>query len=734
MVKETPKQRTYGSGEWTEDLEGRDDLAGWWNSLRILKNWIAQVFGSATRRPGTIFIEPTKDNEVAKLIPFVFNVVQAYVLEFGDLYIRFFTLRGVLETAPDTPLEVVSPYGAADISALKYTQSNDVLYLFHPEFPVHKLIRQGPLIWVLEEIKFIDGPYLDENSDDSFTLTPSATTGLGISVVASSDLFAATDIGRIVRIGYLAQSWATSTAYVVGDLRIANGNVYRCKIAGTSASSGNGPSGTGVGIPDGTAAWDFVNTGGIGWGYVEITAFTDAQNVTADVIAALGGTAATAVWRMGLFSDTTGYPAHGALHDARLYLGGARLSNPNMIAGSRVGDFENHTPSVADDGPILKPIVSGQVNAIEWLASDKGLICGTQGGEAVMTPDRNFGAITPTNNDITIETNEGCADILPIEVSKGYLFVQFHKKRLHELVFTFADDGWESPDLTLRADHITDDGEVDGIVEAARQRQPWSVVWCVRADGVLLGLSYMRKEQVVAWHRHEIGGDNGGNGFGKVLSATTIPGQNNDELWMIVERVIDGGTKRYVELLGDPLRKDGDRKQAVNVDSSLSAFEAVAQDTWSGLDHAEGDTLKVMADGAAHPDVTVVGGSVTLEREVNNVVFGYEIDSHMLPQRPEAGSKLGTASGKQKMIANITLGLKQSLGMQYGKSLDKLFDVEARNVAALMDAPPDFITGSRQLPYDGGWSPDSDVHLVNRSVFPSTLTYHVLNVLTGDGK
>ena len=53
MTKATPKQRTYGAGEWTEDLEGRDDLAGWWNSLRILKNWIAQVFGSATRRPGT---------------------------------------------------------------------------------------------------------------------------------------------------------------------------------------------------------------------------------------------------------------------------------------------------------------------------------------------------------------------------------------------------------------------------------------------------------------------------------------------------------------------------------------------------------------------------------------------------------------------------------------------------------------------------------------------------------
>ncbi|MCK5642975.1 MAG: hypothetical protein KAJ19_19360, partial [Gammaproteobacteria bacterium] len=461
-------------------------------------------------------------------------------------------------------------------------------------------------------------------------------------------------------------------------------------------------------------------------------------DVDADVVSSLGGTTPTAVWRLGLFSDKTGYPSHGTFQGSRLYLGGARISNPNMIAGSRVGDFENHTPSVADDGPILKPVNSDQVNAIQWLAPGKGLVIGTQGAEAVMSPDRQFGAITPTNSDVTIETNEGCAPVQPIVVQKGLLFLQFHIKRIIELVYTFAEDGWESPDMTLRADHITDDGPEVGIVEMARQKQPWSIVWAVRKDGLLLGLSYMRKEAVIAWHRHEIGGASelgGGDlDYGKVLSIATIPGATNDELWMVVERRIDGFLRRYVELLSDPLRKGGDRTQAINVDSSLSGHDDVAQDTWAGLDHLEGATIKCMADGAAHKDVTVVGGSVTLDREVNDVVFGFEIFSIMLPQRPEAGSKLGTSSGKQKLLYNLTMGLKQSLGMEYGPSMDKLKPVLSRTVQDDMDAPVPFKTGSVSLPIDGRWSPDSDVFLVNRSVFPSTLTYHVFNVHTGDGK
>ncbi|MEE8206862.1 MAG: hypothetical protein V3T82_07925 [Nitrospinaceae bacterium] len=733
MPKQTPIQNTYGGGEWTPDLEGRTDLEGWYNSLRIMKNWIAQVFGSAARRPGTIFISSTKADGVARLIPFVFNKIQTYQLEFGDEYIRFFTLRGVLESAPDVPLEIVSPFGVDDIASIKFTQSNDVLFLFTGTFQVRKLIRQGPLTWVIEEIKWIDGPYLDENGDDSFTLTPSGTTG-AITVVASADLFLVTDIGRIIRIGFLGTDWAASTAYVVDDLRVANENVYRCKIAGTSGTTG-GPSGTGLGIPDGTCAWDFVNTGGIGWGYVEITAFTDEQNVNATVIASLVNSGvATAVWRMGLFSDTTGFPVHGAFQDSRLFLGGAAISNPNMIAGSKVGDFENHSPSVADDGPILKPIDTDEQNAIQWLASGKGLQVGTQGAEVVMARDRQFGTITPTNNVINVETSEGCASIQPVKVQKGLLFVQFHLKRLQEFIYTFTEDGWESPDMTLRADHITDDGAADGIVSMARQRQPWSVIWSARADGVLLGLSYMRKEAVVAWHRHELGGDNGGNGFGKVLSVSTIPGANNDELWMIVERVIDGNTVRYVELLADPLRKGGNRETAVYLDSSLTGFDATPQDTWSGLDHLEGETVKVLADGAAHKDVTVDGGEVTLDREVNNVVFGFEIDSVILPQRTDAGSAQGTAQGKQKMVDNITIGVKDSLGMQYGRTLDKLFDVNSRTASDLMDEAPPLETGSRQLAFPGGWDKDADVYLVNRSAFPTTLTYHVLNVITGDGK
>ena len=127
------------------------------------------------------------------------------------------------------------------------------------------------------------------------------------------------------------------------------------------------------------------------------------------------------------------------------------------------------------------------------------------------------------------------------------LFLQRAKRKIRELAFNFDVDGYQAADLTILNESVTK----SGINEMTYQQSPDSILWCVREDGVLAGLTYLRSEEVVAWHRHIIGGSFG-SGNAVVESVASISGAiNEDELWVIVKRTINGATKRYVECFAD---------------------------------------------------------------------------------------------------------------------------------------------------------------------------------------
>lgn len=561
----------FTAGELTPLLEARVDLAQYTNGCRTVSNFLIHPQGGVYRRGGTQYISGVKTNsKKVRLVPFEFSVSQAYVLEFGENYIRFYANQGqVVSGSPSAAVELTTTYAESELFELQFAQSADILYITHPNHAPAQLTRTAATTFTIADTVFEDGPWLDENIETT-TLTPSATTGT-ITITASAttginggDGFQSTDVGRLVRIGHVAGAWAASTSYSVGDVVRNNDNIYKAIRAGTSAGSG-GPSGEGDAIVDGSVTWEYVEDGGVRWGYAEITAITSTTLVDATVKEDFGGTSAETSWRLGAWYGGS-YPGSVAFYEQRLFFAGS-TDNPQTLWGSKSGDYTNFTPGSLDDDGVTYTIATDQVNAIRWLSPGKVLAIGTAGGEFKVSASTNEEALTPTNVRVVRETSYGSANILPQRVGEVVLYTQRAGRKIREFVYQFQTDGFVSPDLTLLAEHITQ----TGIVEVEYQQEPDSIVWCVLTDGSLAALTYQREQKVVGWHKHIIGGSSDAAGTASVVeSIAVIPGAEDDEVWVSVKRYVNGGEVRYIELLKEGLDATASEEDAFFVDSGLT--------------------------------------------------------------------------------------------------------------------------------------------------------------------
>jgi hypothetical protein len=662
-------------------------------------------------------------------IPFTPNVGTVYVGFFSYLTLNKTLQIDNIAFVENTVLRIGSPFTEAQLARLKWAQSQDVLYLTHPEVAPYKLSRRGHTSWSLTPIAFQDGPYIEENITAT-TLSPSAVSGKGVTITASAAAgindnrgFLPTDVGRLIRIGHVATSWVASTAYNVGDIRYNKGNVYSCTRAGTSAASG-GPEGTGRNIVDSGALWEFANLGGLRWGWARIVAWTSATVVTADVGAAFGAASAIASWRLGIWSGTTGYPADCSFHEERLVFVGAQIVRPTRFDTTASADFENFKPGTEDADAIAYNIGANQANPLRWVMSAENLIMGTASGEVRVRGSNETDQLTPTTTQAKFATGYGVADIKPLRVSNAILFVQRQGLKLRELAYALENDGFRAPDLTKRAEHIT----AGGLLQIVYQQEPWSIVWGRTGNGALIGMSYERDESVLGWHRHPLGG----NGYCESLAVIPAPSAGSDQLWMIVRRTINGQTKRYIEFLEDALGTLENQADAFYVDCGASYYGLPAT-VISGLDWLEGCTVKILADGAARPDAVVTAGAITLDREASIVHVGLGSTWKLKPMLLEAGSQEGTAQGKTKIVDRVWLRMFRTLGVKIGRDEANLETLNFRSTSDAMDTPVPLFTGTVQIPFKGTFKPEGDILIVGDGAFPATILALVPRVTTNEG-
>lgn len=584
MPRAAPLQANFNAGELSPTLEGRVDIAWYGNGCHKLRNFIPLVQGPARRRSGTRFVAEVKNSaQRTWLVPFKFSDDVAFVLEFGNLYIRFYTQHGQAESSPGVPLEVVTPWTTADLTApdgtlrLSMVQSADVIYIAHPSYPLRKLVRLSNTSWQLQTPDLRGGPFQTVDPDNTVTVYASAATGAGVTLTASSAIFTADKVGSLILLESKpvddVKPWETNKTITAGQERRSDGNVYS---ALNNATTGTiRPTHTTGARFDGDngVQWQYLHSG---WGYAKITA-ASGTTATATIVKripsqAVGVGNPTNRWAFSELSAGDGWPSHVAFFRERLW-----LARGTKLFASVVADFEDFSSrdgaDVTPDMAISIDIASDQINDPAWLAAGDALLVGTVGNEFAVGETSNNEPLGPANIQAAQQTSHGSRQVQPVRVNDAALFVQRAGRKLREIRFTFESEGYSTSDVSLRAEHITR-GQ---IVQLTYQQEPHSIVWACCANGDLLGFTYNREQDVQGWHPHPIGG------AAAVESVASIPAPDGtrDELWIIARRTINGVTKRYVEYMErDWVSYEGSTiDEAFFVDSGLTYNGTITTNT-----------------------------------------------------------------------------------------------------------------------------------------------------------
>lgn len=777
-MKHNGIQTAFNGGELSPLILGRPDVAKYANGCARMEGFIPTVQGPAITRPGFVYVGEVKDSaDQTWLIRFEKSVDDSYMLEFGDGYIRFYTNHGqvqvsgvaayngataytpgdlvsnggvnyycIANTTGNAPpnatywyaltgtiFEIPSPYTVAQLTnadgtlALRYAQTGDVIYLAHADVKPYKLSRYGATDWVIEAVSFDPPPFKALNTTTT-TIYASGASG-AVTLNASASVFTAAMVGEYVYLGEKdvrsTKQWESGKSIAAADERRSDGKNY---VALNTATTGSvKPTHASGAVYDGDSGvqWQF-NDAGYGW--ARITGYTSATQVSATVVStiptnAVGAGNATTRWALQAWNSTDGYPDQVTFFRERL-----TYARDESLWFSVSADFENFAYEIdgvisADSG-FDRTLASDRVNAIRWLSPGDVLLVGTLGDEWAVTESTTTDPFGPANCKTKRQSTYGSSRVAPVRIGKDTLFVQRSGRKVRAMAFKFEDDGFDSPDVTAFAEHVT----LTNLVDMAYQQEPWSVAWACRTDGRLVGLSFNREQDVVAWHQHPMSG-----ATVECVECIPAPAGGQDEPWIIAQYTINGSTKRYIGYLSAAADSDTAQEDWKYADM-LATYDGAPATTISGLDYLEGETVWVLRDGARHPNCTVTAGAITLQLAGSVVQVGLPSESTLETMPLETASPSGTGQGKTKRVHLVTVRVKDSLGGQAGPDEDNLTEIRYRYPSAPMGAPPPAYTGDVDVEWPGDYSQNVAVMVRKDRPMPMTVICLMPQTWVGDGR
>ena len=660
---------------------------------------------------------------------------------------------------------LATPYAAADLPRLKFTQSADTMTLTHPGHAPRDLTRTGHANWSLSTITFAS----EQAAPTGCTATPSSLTGVTTWTYCVTAINADTGEESLPSLG------GACTFKAESDWNAAAGDYINVTWTNVAAAPSGAPATYNV-YKLRNGIFGFVGNAGSG-----ATGFVD-DKIRADTTDAPPGS-------RNPFSGAGEYPGCVNYHEQRKFFGGSS-NKPQTIWATASGSYKNMNVSTPtqDDDAITRTIASRQVNEIRHLVSMGALIVFTSGAEWMCWPGGQSDVLTPANTNLRAQSYAGSSHVPPIVVNDSILFVQEKGSIVRDLKYQFESDGWTGVDLSVLASHLFEGRALD---EWAWAQVPHKIVWAVRDDGVLLALTYMREHEVFAWARHVTDGT--------VESVCTIGEGDEDVLYLAVARVVGDQTVRYVErlqsrrfvrlrdawfldcalaydgnnsLTDDTLRISGAsygigatvtlqaaghapftaalvgrqyelRAGAAKVRVTVTAYgdavtatarleadapEAlrdIATADWAllasgvgGLWHLEGRAVDIFADGSRMPGQTVIGGRVALERAASRVLVGLPYDCDLETLNVDAG--LPTLQGRRARVGTVTLRLLDSRGLLAGPAVDALTEMKERTTETYGE-PIALYTGDRELLIEPRWTDGGRVHLRATPGLPATV-------------
>lgn len=678
-------QPSFAGGELAPSLHARVDLAKYQVGLKTCRNFMVLAHGGVTNRAGTTFVgEVQNSGNVTRLIEFEFNTEQTYVLEFGDYVMRIIKDGGlVIDPGTGQIVEITTPYPSSDVRDINFAQSADTMTLCHPNYPPYELTRSDHHVWNLATITF-----------GTTLVTP---TGLGITANGKDTAQPTTT--------YSYKVTSSTTDPVIESLPSAAVTVNNNALTSTTTNTI-----TWNAVPGADQYHIYKLQGGI-HAYVgtsDGTSFTD-DNIKPDM-------EDTPQQAKNPFSGPGNYPAVANYFQQRLVF--AQTDNdPQSVFMSQSGDYHNFNTSVPlkDSDAITLTIASRQVNKIRHLVAMSNLMLLTSGGEWDLSG--SDGTISPSTVGVKPRGYRGAAAVSPLTVGNAVLYVQAMGSIVRDL--QYGDFGTQSGnlngmDLTVMANHMF---AGHTIVDWAYAQTPNSIIWAVRDDGLLLGLTYLKEHEVYAWHRHDTDG--------QVESVCSIREGHEDAVYFVVKRTVGGVERRYVERLHT--RQFEDVADAFFVDCGLS-YDGAPATTISGLDHLEGKTVSILADGNVHVQRVVQGGEITLNQAASKVHIGLPIEADIETLNLEVGDQM--TQGRRKSISSLTIRVEKTRGGFLGPDAGNLIEYKQRDFEGYGD-PIDMHTGDLRVTLPDMWGDQGGVFIRQSDPLPMTILAVIPEVTIG---
>lgn len=659
-----------------------------------------------------------------------------------------------------------SPYAEDELSLIRGDQSLDVIYICGASKQQRKIERRGDgRSWSIVLYEPEDGPVGIQNTSTT-TLAAAAING-NTTLTSNIPFFKTTHVGVIFKLISIGQSVSSS---------ISGANVFTDSIevegVGTTREFTIIRTGTWTAtvtlqrsFDDGTSWFDVttyttnatitfndgldeqivlyrigIKTGdytsgtanltlsyslGSITGYVRVTSYTNSQSVNIEVLKDLGSTNATTQWSEGEWSDAKGFPSGVALSEGRLCFGGI-----GKIICSISDAYESFDDEIeGDSGLISRDLGSGAINDVTWLVSLYRLFAGTDTAVKGVKTTSFEEPMTPTNLRIVEPSTQSCYPIPPAKLDKKAIFVQGAGTRVFQLTYDASSIDYIADELTKSTPEI---GQ-PSVVRIGVQRQPDTIIHCVRGDGKVALLIFDELEALKGWFLYETDGE--------VEDVIVFPGDVEDYVYYSIKRTIDGNTVRYLEKFafqnecqGSTLNKQAD---------CFYQYSGSATATISGLDHLEGEEVIVWADGKdfsagsgnSQVTYTVISGQITLSEAVSNAIVG-------LPYKAQYKSaKLAYASssplGQRKKINAIGVILynTHSKGLKYGRDFDNLTNLPEVNPVTGKKVTYNTIFSALDTPQfslGGDWNTDSRLCLEATAPRPCTLLGCEIAITTND--
>ncbi len=698
------------------------------------------------------------------------------------------------------PVQVATPYAQADLFSLQFKQLNDVMWITHQSYSTMTLSRTSAtsfsLAYLQDYIAFVmtneftGGPFRERNDlavGDDITIYPSGTTG-AVTLTASSAMFVDTQQGALFKLVQprvnvtTSGSKTTPTTGVIcaalsvkgpaifhtdgtwtgvvklqrcvdgtnwEDYRVytnrnidseafdeeSDGVQYRANVTVLSVGTINADLTVNNSEQEGICM--IVSSAGT----VDVPSTTAVALVISD-FASSGAGSATVRWAEGAWSDYRGWPRTMTFFGERAVYAG-NTESPDTIWLSKVGDYYDFTEGTDDDDAFTVQLASDKRHEIQWIAALDSILIGTTGGEWRMFSSGNDDPLTPTNWAARQQAPYGVAAMQATPVGDALLYVDRPTRKLREMAWNDTKSKYVSSDLTALAEHITE----GGIVDYAFQKNPEPIVWMVLgASPWLISLTYNREQDVIAAAKHPLGGS------GIAESVCVIPGDEEDEVWLAVRRTINSVSVRYIERLKP--WNFGAQEDAFFVDCGLK-YDSTAATSFTGADHLEGETVSILADGVVETPAVVASGAYTIGTAASVVIGGLPYTYTVKPMRLDANL---LSRGLTKRISQIILNFYETLGAQYGRDDDHLYDVFTKILenkyglsdAAIFDSLRDVLidrygavagaaqfdidwprtsvfeavplfTGDVPLAFDGEFDSDDDLIVTGSDPLPCTL-------------